>query len=76
MSSVVNDSAVAVAAGLGVGIVVVGGIYYMLPSWTDLPSQSDIEDASASILLSPINVAAKIGSKTMKKRRTSHNKAV
>lgn len=44
-------------------MIVVGGVYYMLPSWRDLPSQSTLEDASASILLSPVNVAAKIGTK-------------
>ncbi len=62
MSTIVNDSAVAAAAGIGLGIVVVGGVYYLLPKW-HVPSQATTEDTVADILTAPINIAAKVGTR-------------
>ena len=59
--SLVNDTVVATAASIGIGLVLIGGTYYMLLSWSTLPSQSDLEDFTAGIATAPLNIAAKIG---------------
>jgi hypothetical protein len=59
--SLVNDTVVTTAAAVGLGVVLIGGVYYMLPSWQSLPGQSDLEDLAAGIATAPLNVAAKIG---------------
>jgi hypothetical protein len=57
--SIVNDT---IAAGT-LGIVLIGGIYYVLPNWNALPDQSTVEDKFAQYGTAPVNIAGGIGSK-------------
>jgi hypothetical protein len=57
MSSLVKES----IAVVGFATILVGGVYLMLPKWGDLPTGDQAEDVAARILLSPINIAGKLG---------------
>ena len=49
-------------AAVTLGVVLVGGVYLLLPSWSDLPSGDQAENTFARILVSPLNIAGKVGS--------------
>jgi hypothetical protein len=77
MSSIVQDTAVVVAATGTIGILLIGSVYYLTPSWESIgavipqfqplssyvPSMDTVEDTVASIVTLPVNVAARVGSK-------------
>jgi hypothetical protein len=74
--SIVKDTVVVVAATGTIGIVLIGGIYYLTPSWQSIgsvlptfqpissyiPSMDQIEEAIARLATSPVNIAARAGS--------------
>jgi hypothetical protein len=63
MTSVVNETIIIVAATATLSIVLIGGIYYILPTWNALPDQSTVEDKFAQYGTAPVNIAGGIGSK-------------
>jgi hypothetical protein len=63
MSSVVNETVVVVAATATLSIVLIAGVYYILPTWKDIPDQSTVEEKFAQYGTAPVNIAAGIGSK-------------
>ena len=50
-----------IAAGT-LGVVLVGGVYMMLPNWENVSGDAT-EDVVTSILVAPINIAGKFGSR-------------
>jgi hypothetical protein len=62
MSNLVNDTVIVTAAAASLGLVLVGGIYYSLPTWRQMPSRDTVEETLASIATAPITVAGRIGS--------------
>jgi hypothetical protein len=59
--SLVTDTIATTAAAVGFSVVIIGGVYHMLPAWGSLPSQSDLENFTAGVATAPLNIAAKIG---------------
>jgi hypothetical protein len=74
--SIVKDTVIVVSATATIGIVLIGGIYYLTPSWQSIgsvlpkfepissyiPSMDQIEEAIARLATSPINIAGRAGS--------------
>jgi hypothetical protein len=56
--SIVRDSSSALAAAAGLGIVLIGGIYYIVPTY----DQNWVNTTVADLLFAPIAVAAQLGS--------------
>jgi hypothetical protein len=56
--SFVRDSTSALAAAAGLGIVLIGGIYYIVPTY----DQNWVNTTVADLLFAPIAVAAQLGS--------------
>jgi hypothetical protein len=61
--SIVSDTIATTSAAIGFGIVIVGGVYYLLPGFNGLPDQSTVEDKVSQYAIAPINIAGGIGSK-------------
>jgi hypothetical protein len=60
--SIVRDSIITTTAAVGFGMVLIGGVYYLMPNW-QIPDQSTVEDAVSRYAVAPVNIAASIGSK-------------
>lgn len=57
-----NDGILVIAASATVAFVLIGGVYYLVPSWSALPEQSEVEESLANYASLPINIAARMGS--------------
>jgi hypothetical protein len=63
MTSIVNETVLVVAATATLSIVIIAGVYYILPSWNNIPDQNTVEQKFAQYGTAPLNIAAGIGSK-------------
>ena len=72
MSSIIKEYGSSTAIGIGTGIVVVGGIYMMIPSWKDVPSTENVIEKTADVTIAatislPATIGTKLGTLIMKK---------
>ena len=62
MSSLVNDTVVTSVAMGSLGVVLIGGIYYISPKWENVSADA-AEDAVVSLATAPFSIAGKLGSR-------------
>ena len=60
MTSLAKDSVITAVAVGSLALVLIGGVYYLLPNWADVDGGA-VEDDVVSLLTSPFRVAVKLG---------------